>query len=136
MNIDLSILSRGGLLATLGIELVELTRERVTATMPVTAALHQPFGYMHGGASVSLAETVASVGANMNCPPGKAAFGLEINANHVRPVRDGMLTAVGLPAHIGRTSQVWQITIYDEHGRTVCLSRCTLAHIDLIADNR
>jgi len=98
--------------------------------MPVTAAHHQPMGYLHGGASVALAETAASVAANAHCRPGQVAFGQEINANHLRPVRSGTLTAVATPLHIGRTSQVWDVKIRDEQERLVCVSRCTLANIE------
>ena len=119
-----------GITRNLGIEMVELTPERVVATMPVDERHHQPFGYLHGGVSVVLAETVASVGGFMNCPPGKVAFGSEINASHVRPKRGGALTAVGIPAHVGRRSQVWEVRITDEDDRTVCVSRCTVAIVD------
>ena len=119
-----------GITRNLGIEMVELTPERVVATMPVDERHHQPFGYLHGGVSVVLAETVASVGGFMNCPPGKVAFGSEINASHVRPKRGGTLTAVGIPAHVGRRSQVWEVRITEEDDRTVCVSRCTVAIVD------
>jgi uncharacterized protein (TIGR00369 family) len=89
---------------------------------------HQPFGYLHGGVSVVLAESVASTGAFLNCPPGKVAFGSEINASHVRPKRSGTLTAVG--AHVGRRSQVWEVRIKDEDSKTVCVSRWTVAIVD------
>jgi uncharacterized protein (TIGR00369 family) len=131
MAIDPSQLPHTGLITTLAITFTEASPERVVATMPVTPQIHQPFGYLHGGASVALAESIASVGGFLNCPPGKAAFGLEINANHIRSVRDGNVTAVGIPLHIGRTSQVWEIKINDERGRLVCVSRCTLAVVDL-----
>jgi 1,4-dihydroxy-2-naphthoyl-CoA hydrolase len=121
------IMKPSGLNQVLGIELRELTPERVVATMPVTPRLHQPLGYLHGGASLVLAETVASVGAFLHCPPGKIAFGQEINANHLRPVRDGVLTAIGTPLHAGRSSHVWEIKIYDEAERLICVSRCTVA---------
>lgn len=114
---------------TLGVELVEAKPERVVLTMPVTPAHHQPFGYLHGGASVALAETVASVGGALNVPPGKVAFGLEINANHVRSRRDGLLRAIGTPLHIGQTTQIWEIRIVDDEDKLVCISRCTLAVI-------
>ncbi len=111
----------------LGIRFTELSPERVTATMEVTPDHHQPFGVLHGGVSVVLAESVASFGGYLAAPPGKAAVGVEINANHVRPVRDGTLTAVGVPKHIGRTTHVWSIEIADAQDRLVCVSRCTLA---------
>jgi uncharacterized protein (TIGR00369 family) len=120
-----------GLAGTLGMTMIEATKERVTIAMPVTPNVHQPFGYLHGGASVALAETVASIGGFLNAPPGKAAFGLEINANHLRPMREGTLTAVGMPLHLGRTTQVWDIRISDEQGRLVCVSRCTVALVDV-----
>src|SRR5690606_13019617 len=119
-----------GLAQLLGITFEEVGPERVVAAMPVTPRHHQPFGYLHGGASVALAETVASVGGAAGSLPEKAAFGLEINANHIRPVRDGTLRAVGERLHGGRTTQVWEIRIFDEAGRLVCVSRCTLALVD------
>jgi uncharacterized protein (TIGR00369 family) len=125
---------RNGLGATLGIKMQEMTPERVVATMPVTPQHHQPFGFLHGGASVALAETVASIGGFLNCPPGKAAFGLEINANHLRPVRSGTLTAIGTPLHLGRTTHVWDVKIYDEQERLICVGRCTVAVVDVDKD--
>ena len=122
--------SGAGVTRNLGVEFVELAPERVVATMPVDERHHQPFGYLHGGVSVVLAESVASVGGYLNCPPGKAAFGSEISASHVRPKRDGTLTAVGSPAHVGRRSQVWEVHITDEEDRTVCIARCTVAVVD------
>lgn len=128
---DLSQLTRGGLAERLGIQIMELTPQRVIATMPVTPDHHQPLGYLHGGASVALAETVASIGAFFNCPAGKATFGLEINANHIRPKRDGAVTAIGTPLHIGKSTQVWEVRIVDEQERLICVSRCTIAVVDL-----
>ena len=116
-----------GLDATLGITYEQLTPEEVIARMPVTPRHHQPLGYLHGGASVVLAESVASIGATLNSGPGQAAFGMEINANHVRTVREGTLRAVGHPVFAGRRSQVWEVKIYDERERLICTSRCTLA---------
>jgi 1,4-dihydroxy-2-naphthoyl-CoA hydrolase len=116
------------LMETLGIEVVEATPERVLATMPVTPRVHQPFGILHGGASVALAETAASVGATVSLDPKTHyAVGLEINANHLRAKRDGTLTATATPLHKGRSTQVWQIEIRDERGALICVSRCTLA---------
>ena len=130
MDMEAVLKSGEGVTKNLGVELVELTLERVVATMPVDERHYQPFGYLHGGVSVVLAETVASVGGFMNCPPGKAAFGSEINASHVRPKRSGTLTAVGVPAHLGRSSQVWTVRITDEDSKTVCVARCTVAIVD------
>ena len=116
------------LLKTLGIEITEATKDRVVATMPVGPTVHQPFGLLHGGASVALAETVASTGAFMNCDPGKeSAVGIEINANHLRGKRDGVLTAIATPVHKGRSTHVWEVRITDEEDKMVCISRCTLA---------
>lgn len=131
MTPDRIVFQPFGLTSTLDITVVEATPHRVVATMPVTPRVHQPFGYLHGGASVSLAESVASIGGFLNCPPGKAAFGLEINANHVRSMRDGTLTAVGTPLHLGRSSQIWEIRMTDAEQRLVCISRCTLAVVEL-----
>ncbi len=116
------------LLKTLGIEIVEAGKERVVARMPVTAKVHQPFGVLHGGASVALAETVASTGAWMNVDQARErVVGIEINANHLRAKRDGTLTAVATPVHVGRRTQVWEVRITDESDKPVCVSRCTLA---------
>jgi uncharacterized protein (TIGR00369 family) len=112
----------------------ELSKERVVMTMDVTPRTHQPMGILHGGASVVLAESAASTGANLHCPQGKSAVGQEINANHIRPKRSGTLRAVATPLHVGRTSQVWSIDIRDEDGKLVCISRCTLAVIDSSAE--
>lgn len=120
-----------GLLETLEMEAIEVTRERVVMTMPVSPRHLQPWGYLHDGASVALAETAATAGAFQNCPPGMVAFGLEINANHVRPVRAGLLTATAMPLHTGRTSQVWDVKIRDERDRLICVSRCTLAIVSI-----
>ena len=117
-----------GLADVLGIQLTELTPQRVVATMPVDARTRQPFGILHGGASVALAETVASLGAVMNIDRERfSAVGLEINANHLRAKPDGVVTAVGVPIHVGRTTQIWDIRLTDESGKMVCISRCTLA---------
>ncbi len=118
-----------GLPHTLQMQVVEATPERVVMTMPVTAQHLQPWGYLHGGASVALAETAATVGAFLNCPLGMVAFGQEVNANHIRSLREGFLTATALPLHIGRTSQVWEIDIRNEQQKRICVSRCTLVVI-------
>lgn len=130
-DLDLdSLKERESLVRDLGIEYVKTEPERVVMTMPVDERHHQPLGYLHGGASVVLAETVATTGAWLNCPPGKIAFGSEINASHLRPKRSGTLTAVGTPIQIGRTNQVWEIRIHDEDDKPVCVSRCRLAVVD------
>lgn len=117
-----------GLLDALGIDVIELTRERVVATMPVDDRTRQPFGLLHGGASVALAETTASLGAAANIDTLQfAAVGVEINANHIRARRDGLIRATAVPVHVGRTTHVWSIEIVDELNRMVCVARCTLA---------
>lgn len=125
--------SQNTLIETLGIELTETSAERVVGRMPVDRHTHQPFGLLHGGASVALAETLASIGAQLNAATGEMAVGLEINANHVRGVRSGFVTGVATPVHVGRRTQVWSIDIQDERGKTVCVSRCTLSTVPVSA---
>lgn len=124
-------LPRSTLAGALGIEIVELTDDRVVATMPVDDRTRQPYGLLHGGASIALAETVASLGAAGRVDRERyAVVGQEINGNHIRAVKAGMVRATGVPIHVGRTSQVWSIEIRDEAERLVCISRCTLAVIE------
>jgi uncharacterized protein (TIGR00369 family) len=125
-----SLKEKESLVRDLGIEYVETEPGRVVMRMPVDQRHHQPLGFLHGGASVVLAETVATTGAWLNCPEGKVAFGSEINASHLRPKREGMLTAVGTPVQVGKTNQVWEVEIRDEEGKPVCVSRCRLAVVD------
>lgn len=116
------------LMEALGIELLEMTEEKVVATMPVHGSTHQPLGFLHGGASVALAETVASVGTyNLIDQEKYICFGLEINANHLLSKRDGIVTAIGTPLHKGKTTMVWDIRIIDEENNLICISRCTVA---------
>lgn len=124
---EVRALAHGGLLDTLGFEIVELSPERVVVTMPIEARHLQPWGYLHGGATLALAETAASLGGQLHCPDGYGAFGMELNANHVRPKRDGSLTATATPLHLGRTTQVWDVKLVDETGRLISVSRCTVA---------
>lgn len=120
-----------GMATTIGIELKTLTPDKVIATMPVDGRTTQPFGLLHGGASAALAETVASLGAFLNIDPEKqAAVGLELNANHLRAKKEGIVTATATPIHRGRRTHVWEIRIEDESNRLVCVSRCTLAIVD------
>ena len=113
----------------LGIEFQLISRNEMRATMPVNENTIQPFGILHGGASVALAETLASVGAYMNVDhKTQMAVGLEINANHLKPVRvGGSVTGIARPIHKGAKTQVWEIRIETETGKLVCISRCTLA---------
>lgn len=125
---ELRALATRGLGDVLGMTLLELSGTRVVATMPVDERTRQPFGILHGGASVALAETVASLGAAASIDRTRfTAMGLEINANHLRAKTDGTVTATATPIHQGRTTQVWDIRIVDESGRDVCISRCTMA---------
>lgn len=118
------------LMDSLGIQVTHLEKGKVIATMPVDDRTHQPFGVLHGGASVALAETVASVGAyELVNKETEAVVGLEINANHIRSVQEGTVTAVGTALHHGRTTSVWDIKITDEQDRLICVSRCTIAVI-------
>ena len=130
---DLDALTRLGQASMpghLGITFTAVGEDWLEATMPVDRRTHQPFGRLHGGASVALAETVASVaGALVVDPAEKLVVGLEINANHLRPVRDGLVTARATAEALGRTTQVWTIRVTEERGKLVCLSRITLAVI-------
>jgi 1,4-dihydroxy-2-naphthoyl-CoA hydrolase len=116
----------GALSDKLGIEWVETTRERVVARMPVEGNT-QPLGLLHGGASAAFAETLASIGGWLNAAPAGMVLGLELKINHLRPVREGWLTGTGVPVHLGRTTQLWEMRITDEEDRLVAFSTCTLA---------
>ena len=114
----------------LGIELVARGEDTLTARMPVNARTIQPHGRLHGGASVALAETVGSIAANLTLDSAfSAGVGLEINANHLRPVKEGYVYGTAKAEALGRTTQVWTIRITDEADRLVCLSRFTVAVI-------
>jgi 1,4-dihydroxy-2-naphthoyl-CoA hydrolase len=111
----------------LGIQVTEIGDDYLKATMPVDHRTHQPMGILHGGASVALAETIGSLGAQMCAEPGYFVVGLEINANHIRSMRSGLATGVATPIHVGRSTQVWNIRIADEQDKTVCISRLTMS---------
>ena len=114
--------------ANLGIEFIEIGDDFIRGRMPVDARTVQPHGILHGGASVLLAETLGSVAANFCLrEENRVAVGLEINANHLRPVRSGWVFGETRPLHLGRTTQVWEIRIADERDRLVCISRLTIA---------
>ena len=117
----------------LGIELVSLTADYLEGRMPVDGRTHQPMGLLHGGASVALAETLGSIGAATRIDVTKqACVGLEINANHIKGVRDGWVRGRATALHVGRRTQVWEIRItHEETGALVCVSRITMAVIDL-----
>ncbi len=116
----------------LGMDFELISRSEMRASMPVNENTTQPFGLLHGGASVALAETLASIGAHLNIDDdSKMAVGLEINANHIRPVRfGGSVTGIAKPIHRGKQTQVWEIRIETDNGKLVCISRCTLAVVN------
>ena len=120
----------GELAERMGIEVLEASADRVVATMPVDGN-KQPYGLLHGGASVLLAETLGSTAGMLSVPEGKGVVGIEINANHLRGVRRGQVTGTARAVHVGRSTQVWDIRIEDDAGRLVCVSRLTVAVIDL-----
>jgi 1,4-dihydroxy-2-naphthoyl-CoA hydrolase len=112
----------------LGIVVTEIGDEHVRGTMPVDARTKQPFGLLHGGASVALAESLGSLAANLVLESDKEmAVGLDINANHIRAATAGFVTGTARPLHLGRSTQVWEIRIVDEGGQLVCISRLTMA---------
>ena len=112
----------------LDIQLTELGPDHISGSMPVDQRTKQPAGLLHGGASVVLAETLGSIAANLVVNPSDCTcVGLEINANHLRAVKEGRVIGTARPVHLGATTQVWSIEIKDERGRMVCLSRLTMA---------
>lgn len=128
----MTLLGENAMPGLLGIEFVECGDDYITARMPVDARTHQPFGRLHGGASVALAETVGSVAASYCVDRSvSVAVGMEINANHIRPAYSGWVYATATAESLGRTTQVWSIRIRDEADRLVCISRLTVAVIPL-----
>ncbi len=119
-------LGPGALAERMGIELHEAGPERVVATMPVVGNT-QPYGLLHGGASVVLAETVGSIAAALHAGPGRIAVGVDINATHHRAISEGTVTGVATPLHLGRTSASYDVVVSDETGRRICSSRLTCA---------
>ena len=115
------------LIGHLGIEFLDAGDDWLKGRMPVDQRTHQPYGVLHGGASVALAETLASWAGTMSVSAASICVGMEINANHVRPVRGGWVYGLARPEALGRTTQVWSIRITDEQERLVCISRMTLA---------
>ena len=111
----------------LGIRFIEIGDDYLKASMPVDQRTHQPYGLLHGGASVVLAETLGSTGAMLATDPRNRVVGLDINANHMRGVREGLVIGTATPLHVGRTTQVWNIQIVDENDKLVCVSRLTMA---------
>lgn len=122
--------SANTMMETLGIRITAVGDNWLAGSMPVDRRTHQPYGLLHGGASVALAETLGSTAAMLTLDPEKElAVGLDINANHVRGVRSGTVTGTAKALHIGRTTQVWEIRIENEEGALVCISRITMAVI-------
>ena len=111
----------------LGIEITEIGDDFLRGRVPVDERTRQPFGLLHGGVSVVLAETLGSVGAACACPAGHRAVGLDINANHLRAATSGWVTGTARPVHIGKTTQVWQIDMVNDEGQLTCVSRITMA---------
>ena len=126
----LNALSKDTIIALLGIEYTKVGDNYIQATMPVDSRTHQPHGLLHGGASVVLAETLGSVAANIAVPADKVCVGLEVNANHVRSVKKGVVTGTATAVHIGYSTQIWQIEICNERQQLVCTSLLTVAVID------
>ncbi len=113
--------------AHLGMEFLEVGDDFIRARVPVDTRTRQPYGLLHGGVSVVLAETLGSCGAAYACPEGQRAVGLDINANHLRGATSGWVTGVARPVHMGRSTHVWQIDMSDDAGRMTCVSRITMA---------
>lgn len=126
--VAINALRKDTLAAALGMEFVAIGENSLTCTMPVNAHTKQPMGMLHGGASAALAETVGSV-ASMLCIDTSKYYsvGLDINCNHIRGVKSGIVSATATPFHIGKTTHVWEIKITNEQGKLVCISRLTMA---------
>jgi uncharacterized protein (TIGR00369 family) len=128
LSIDvLNAVHVGTAVAHLGIEFLEVGDDFIRARVPVDARTRQPYGLLHGGVSVVLAETLGSCGAAFSCPEGYRAVGLDINANHLRGATSDWVTGVARPVHLGRTTQVWQIDLSNDAGELTCVSRITMA---------
>jgi 1,4-dihydroxy-2-naphthoyl-CoA hydrolase len=128
---ELAAFRRNTLVEHLEIKITEIGPDYLKGTMPVDRRTHQTMGILHGGATVALAETLGSLGANLCLDIGKrVCVGQEINANHLRPVTSGVVTGTARPVHIGSRSQVWQVEIRDEAERLICISRMTLAIVE------
>jgi 1,4-dihydroxy-2-naphthoyl-CoA hydrolase len=113
--------------AALGIEFLEVGDDFIKARVPVDSRTKQPYGLLHGGVSVVLAETLGSCGAASAAPPGYRCVGLDINANHLKGATSGWVTGITRPVHVGRTTQVWHIDLFNDAGELTCVSRITMA---------
>lgn len=124
----LNKMSANTMVQHLGIEFIEIGKDYLTARMPVDSRTHQPYGLLHGGASVALAETLGSVAAHCSIDSAKFyCVGLEINANHMKAIREGFVYGTTRPIHVGRSTHVWEIRIESEKKELVCISRITMA---------
>ncbi|MFC5521877.1 hotdog fold thioesterase [Polaromonas jejuensis] len=124
---ELTAIHKDTAVAHLGIEFLEVGDDFIRARVPVNTRTRQPYGLLHGGVSVVLAETLGSCGAAYAAPEGHRAVGLDINANHLRGATSGWVTGITRPVHIGRSTQVWQIELTNEAGELTCVSRITMA---------
>lgn len=113
--------------AHLGMEFLEVGDDFIRGRVPVDTRTRQPYGLLHGGVSVVLAETLGSCGAAFSCPEGYRAVGLDINANHLKSATSGWVTGITRPVHVGKSTQVWQIDLHNEAGELTCVSRITMA---------
>ncbi len=128
---QLNQISKNTLCQNLGIEIMRIGEDYIEARMPVDSRTIQPYGLLHGGASVALAETLGSFAAHCTVnDQNKYCVGLEINANHLKSVKSGFVTGVARPLHVGQRTQVWEIKITNEQNDLVCVSRITMAVID------
>jgi 1,4-dihydroxy-2-naphthoyl-CoA hydrolase len=129
----LNAMSENNMLEHLGISFTEIGEDYIMATMPVDHRTQQPYGLLHGGASVALAETLGSVAAHLTIDSDKQyAVGLDINANHIRGAKSGVVTGIAKPIHIGRKTQVWEIKNNNQDDKLICISRITMAIVDNI----
>ncbi len=118
--------TRGTLMKKLGVRFLEAGPDRVVASMPVDGNT-QPYGMLHGGATAALCETIASFGTAFLVGPTRRVVGIELNINHIRSVKEGTVTATGIPLHVGRSTAVWNMEVRDDQDRLVAVSRLTLA---------
>jgi len=123
----LTTLHIGTAVQHLGMEFLEVGDDFIRARMPVDGRTKQPYGLLHGGVSVVLAETLGSCGAASAAPPGYRCVGLDINANHIKGATSGWVTGITRPVHIGRSTQVWHIDMHNDAGELTCVSRITMA---------
>jgi len=131
-TVDIQGLLKNNMAESLGIEITEITPDSVKGKMPVDHRTKQSMNILHGGASAALAETLGSIASNLMVDSTKhSCVGLDINANHLRPVSSGFVFAEAKPIHIGKKTQVWSIEIKNEEGKMVCISRLTMAVIEL-----